>query len=94
MEFDELTKALSMVRSRIRNAQEASDPLFGEINASSLIINLDTAYNTLTGHKLHAVCPWCHGVLSDQCRGCKGRGLIGEFSWDHTVSSTLKAGRK
>lgn len=93
-EVDALMKALSMVKCAVEHAGESSDPVFGELNASAALANLKTVYSELSACRPHAVCPWCHGVLSDQCRGCKGRGLIGKFLWDHTVPTTLKVGRK
>ena len=93
-EVEELMKSLSVVKCAIERAGEAADPVFGELNASAALANLKTVYGELSACRPHAVCPWCHGVLSDQCRVCKGRGMIGKFLWDNTVPTTLKAGRE
>lgn len=92
-EIDELLAHVSKVRCAIKDAQDAGDALFAELNTSATMANLNTVYDCLKATAPHAVCPWCHGTLSDQCRGCKGRGMIGSFAWDR-VPKDLKKGRK
>ena len=93
-EFDVLMKTVSMVKCEIEHAKEASDPLFGELSTGSVIAHQQSVYGELAAAKPYAVCPWCHGALSDQCRGCQGRGFIGKLHWDYTVPTNLKVGRE
>lgn len=93
VEVEDLLTHLSKVRCAVQAAQDAADPLFAELNTSAAMANLNTAYDALKATAPHAVCPWCHGALSDQCRGCKGRGMIGRFAWG-LVPAELKKGRK
>ena len=92
-EVEVLLAHISAVRTQIDAAQRETDPLFAELNASSAMANLNATYDMIKGTKPHAVCPWCHGNLSDQCRACKGRGMIGSFSWGRAPKE-LKKGRK
>jgi len=92
VEVEDLLAHLSKVRCAVQAAQDAADPLFAELNTSAAMANLNTAYDALKATAPHAVCPWCHGALSDQCRGCKGRGMIGRFAWG-LVPAELKKGR-
>ena len=91
-EIEELLAHVSKARCAIQDAQREADPLFAELNTSSTLANLNTAYDQIKATAPHAVCPWCHGTLSDQCRGCKGRGMIGSFAWGR-VPADLKKGR-
>ena len=93
VEVEDLLAHLSKVRCAVQAAQDAADPLFAELNTSAAMANLNAAYDALKATAPHAVCPWCHGALSDQCRGCKGRGMIGRFAWG-LVPAELKKGRK
>ena len=92
-EVEDLLAHLSKVRCAVQAAQDAADPLFAELNTSAAMANLNTAYDAIKATAPHAVCPWCHGTLSDQCRGCKGRGMIGRFAWG-LVPAELKKGRQ
>ena len=91
-EVESVLTHLSEVRVAIDRAQEAGDPLFAELNTSAAMANLNTTYDMIKATKPHAVCPWCHGTLSDQCRACRGRGMIGSFSWGRAPKK-LKKGR-
>jgi hypothetical protein len=93
VEVEDLLAHLSKVRCAVQAAQDAADPLFAELNTSAAMANLNTAYDALKATAPHAVCPWCHGALSDQCRGCKGRGMIGRFAWG-LVPAELKKARQ
>jgi hypothetical protein len=91
-EIEDLLAHVSKARCAIQDAQRDADPLFAELNTSSTLANLNTAYDQIKATAPHAVCPWCHGTLSDQCRGCKGRGMIGNFAWGR-VPADLRKGR-
>ena len=92
-EIEDLLAHVSKARCAIQDAQRDADPLFAELNTSSTLANLNTAYDQIKATAPHAVCPWCHGTLSDQCRACKGRGMIGSFAWGR-VPTDIKNGRE
>lgn len=83
---------ISSVRGELRRASTAGDPLFAEVNYQQAEAALATAYDTIKATTPHAVCPWCRGVLSDKCRGCGGRGVIGKHRWETTVPREMKGG--
>jgi hypothetical protein len=67
-----------------------SDPLFAECDTQAVVAGLQTAYDQLKATIPAYVCPWCNGVLATDCRGCGGRGAIGEFRWKTAVPRELK----
>ncbi len=82
--------ALSVVRSSLRHAQESKNPCYREVNFSSTISNLDSAYGDLKRIAPHAVCHVCQGLLPDNCPPCKGRGFVSKYFWDICVPSEFK----
>jgi hypothetical protein len=89
-EVQALLGQISSVRGALRRAKEADDALFAEVNFQAAEAALQTAYDTIKVTTPYAVCPWCHGTLSDECRGCGHRGVIGEFRWDTIVPREMK----
>ena len=85
-EVSKLLWDVSKVRSALRNAQDAKDVLFREVNYSSALSHLDQAYADLKTAVPFAVCPTCQGQVADKCTLCKGRGLISEFRWNTCVT--------
>ena len=87
-ETQDLLTLLSRVRGAVRQYQDRSDPLFAQVNYSSLMAHLDQAYADLEVGKPYAVCPSCQGLLG--CRLCGGSGLLSKFRWDTCVSREQK----
>lgn len=87
-ETQDLLTMLSRVRGAVRQYQDRSDPLFAQVNYSSLMAHLDQAYADLEVGKPYAVCPSCQGLLG--CRLCGGSGLLSKFRWDTCVSREQK----
>lgn len=83
----ELVGLVSQVRVALRRAQEARDPLWAEINYSSVLSLADRLYAELGVGVPHAVCPHCQG---HGCKACSQRGLISKFRWETTVPKELK----
>jgi hypothetical protein len=86
-EVQEVLTALSRVKSTLRRAQDGQDPLWAEVNFSSVLILLDKADTEIAVTKPFAVCPMCQGI---GCRACKARGLIGKFRYDTVIPRELK----
>lgn len=89
-EVQALLSKISGIRGVLRVAQEEGDVLYGEVNWQSVEAALQTAYSDLKATIPHAVCPWCHGTLTDHCKGCGKRGVVGQFRWDTTVPREMK----
>ncbi len=89
-EVQALLSQLSSVKAALKRAEEAGDVLFGDCNMQSALAGIQTAYDAIKATTPYAVCPWCHGTLSDQCRGCGHRGVLGKYRWDTTVQRELK----
>ena len=92
-EVQELLTILSRVKGALRAAQDGRDKLFGEVNFSSALSQLDQAWTDIKTAKPFAVCPSCQGQLPDNCTLCRGRGLISEYRWNTCVTSEDKAFR-
>ena len=87
VEVGELAKMISDVRCAIRKAQASEDPLWFEINYSSVLAHLDMVYEDITASKPWCVCV-CQGI---GCKYCKDRGLLSKFRFDKVVPSELKS---
>jgi hypothetical protein len=89
-EVQALLSKISGIRGVLRTAQEEGDVLYGDVNWQSVEAALQTAYSDLKATIPYAVCPWCHGTLTDHCKGCGKRGVVGQFRWDTTVPREMK----
>lgn len=93
-----LLNEITRIKSALKLAQEAKDPLFAEVNFSAAIADLDRAFTAIQCAKPHAVCTLCQGHPDTQpdgiCRMCLGRGLISQFRWDRLVPDEVKAAIK
>jgi hypothetical protein len=90
-EVQELLTGLSRVRSTLRDAVASGDPLYLEVPHQQVMAALATAYDGLMATIPHAVCPYCHGQLTQGCKGCGGRGAVGEYRYTNAVPRELKA---
>jgi hypothetical protein len=86
-EVQDAATAISRVRSALRAAQDGSDPLWSEINYSSVLNFLDRAYTEISSVKPWCVCPMCQGI---GCRACKNLGLMGKYRFDNAIAPEFK----
>ncbi len=86
-EMQDAATAISRVRVAIQKAQDGNDPLWGEINYSSILIKLAAVFAEIVGAKPWCVCPMCQGI---GCRACKERGLLGQYRYDNAISKEFK----
>ena len=89
-EVQALLTQLTSLKSVLKRAELSEDVLFGDVNYNSVFAAVQTAYDGIKATVPYAVCPWCHGVMSDQCRGCGHRGVLGKYRYDTTVPELLK----
>ena len=86
-EVQDAATAISRLKSLFHAAQDGHDPLWNEINFSSLLNYLERAYTEISAAKPWCVCPMCQGI---GCRACKGGGLMGKYRFDNAVASEFK----
>lgn len=93
---DEVREGLALFsawKSKLRRAQEDKDPLYVQVNFSSALSQLEQFWFDLKSALPFAVCPTCQGK-SNNCRLCKGSGLLGEHRWNTVVPKETKEIRK
>jgi len=86
----EMAATISRVLGVIRRLHDSGDHLLLDENGQAIIAALETAGHGLKSNVPYAVCPYCNGILADQCRTCRGRGIIGKFRYDNTVPKEMK----
>jgi hypothetical protein len=93
-EVQEMLAALSAIKGDLKRAQEDKDPMFAQVNFSSVMGDLEKVWTGIKSAKSYAVCPVCQGKPEVQpdgnCRLCKGKGLISEHLWKHCVDEDTK----
>ena len=89
-EVQALLSQISSIKGVLKKAQETNDPLFGDCHFQAAEAALQTAFTEIKATKPFAVCPWSGGKLSNECRGCGQRGVVGEFRWNQSVPEELK----
>jgi ParB-like chromosome segregation protein Spo0J len=86
-EFDEIAKLISKARVLLADAQKEDDRLFLQVEFSTLLVQLNAVYYSVTSTKPIYVCPMCQG---QGCRTCKKLGLIGKFAFNQFVPAEMK----
>lgn len=91
-EVQKLLDAVSLLRTRLREGQEADDLLYRPIASQAkrqtwteLLTALDKAYAHIGQAMPYAVCPYCQGRLLDTCTFCQQRGFVSEFDYNTKV---------
>jgi hypothetical protein len=88
-ELAAVAELVSKARCAIQAAQDGNDPLFGELNFSSVLSHLNLAFREVSSAVPYCVCPMCQGI---GCKACKDRGLMGKYRYDQVVPSSMKGG--
>lgn len=83
-------RSVTALRSSFRTADESDDPVFNEVNISSILSSLGGVYTGFSKIKPHAVCHTCQGLRSSKCAACRGRGFVSKDFWDHCVPIEFK----
>jgi hypothetical protein len=90
-EVNAVLTSLSTITATLTKAKASADPLYGDVNFQQATAGLRTAYDSIKATAPYAVCPWCHGLTADTCKGCGKRGVLGKYRWEHTVPQEMKA---
>ncbi len=93
-EVHELLDTLKLVSKFLVATQKKEDLMFGEVNFSAAIGDLDKVITNCSCAIPYAVCSQCQGQPKTQpkgeCRMCKGRGLVSKFRWNSLTPSEVK----
>jgi len=93
-EVAELLGTLKLVHKFLTATQAKEDLMYGEVNFSAALGDLDKMMTNLSCAMPYAVCTQCQGQPKTQpkgeCRMCKGRGVISRFRWNTCVPSEIK----
>lgn len=89
-EIAEMASTVTRISNQIRKMHDEGDLVILDGNGQAIVAALETAKQALKANIPHAVCPYCTGTLSQHCRFCKGRGIVGEFQYKH-VPKELKS---
>lgn len=81
---------VTRVANEIRKLHDASDLSILDGNGQDIVTALETAKVHLKANIPYAVCPYCMGKLSKDCRFCSGRGIVGHFRFK-MVPAELRA---
>jgi ParB-like chromosome segregation protein Spo0J len=79
---------ISAARSQVKKLLP-DDPMWARVNLNGVIADLNAAYNRFSSAVPAYVCPYCKGRKPDDCKFCKGRGVVSEFEW-RTVPEELR----
>ena len=93
-EIKELLDELTAFERKLKRAQSMEDLMYGEINISAALADIDKIYTNLQTGLPYAVCTQCQGQPKTQpkgeCRLCKGRAVISKFRWDKVPAEIRK----
>lgn len=91
-EIQEMLSALVRIKSAVGQATDkgSTDKAFSEVNHTSFIADISSAYSLLKVALPYAVCPTCHGRVLSECKTCGDRGMVSEFYWKHKVPEETK----
>lgn len=80
----ELLRAISDLRSEIRQGLESEDIIYAEVS-KSILADLNNSYTGLKMLVPYAVCTSCQGHGRSKCSLCKRKGFIAEFTYRQVV---------
>jgi hypothetical protein len=89
-EANEGMAMVSRLKTALIDAQESDDVIYREMNFSATITNLINTYTDMKRIKPYSVCYICHGLRSEKCEACKGRGFYSKFFYDMCVPEEFK----
>jgi len=74
------------VLNQIRAARQVKrlrpeEVMWCECNLNGVLADLSSAMNRFSSAVPAYVCPYCKGIKTDSCKGCKGRGVVSKFMW-------------
>ena len=78
----EMAADVTRVLGIVRRMHDSGDHSILDGNGQDIIAALETAKSNLKANIPYAVCPYCKGTLSENCRFCRGRGIIGSFRFN------------
>lgn len=89
-EAKQIVTYVRSVKSALKKAEEASDPLFHEVNLQEAMALLSQVEVNVERAVPFAVCTTCSGKTSATCLTCKKTGFISEFYYKHFVTEEVR----
>jgi ribosomal protein L24 len=71
---------ISAARGQVKKLMP-DDPMWSNVNLNGVIADLSSAFNRFTAAIPEFVCPICKGEKPDDCKCCKGKGVVSKFVW-------------
>lgn len=90
-EIRQMAADVTRISNRVRQMHDSGDKVLLTGSGQDIIAALETAKGYLKADIPYAVCPFCHGKISNSCRICSGRGIIGLFQFKQFVPKELKS---
>lgn len=93
-EIQDLMEGVASVIRCLKLAGEEKDLMFGEINITGTVADLEKAYVSIRNGVPYAVCVTCQGHPETQPKGCRlciGRGLISKWRYERLVPEEVRA---
>ncbi len=89
---EEAQGIMSAMRSTVKSVKaiDSSDPMYCEVNLNGVLSDLRNATNRFASAIPAHVCPYCKGMKPDNCKACKGRGVVSEYFWKTAVPTEMK----
>lgn len=75
-----ILKQISELRTQIKKLTP-DDPMWSNVNLNGVIADLSSAFNRFTAAIPEFVCPYCKGEKPEDCKCCKGKGVVSKFVW-------------
>jgi ParB-like chromosome segregation protein Spo0J len=75
-----ILKQISELRTQVKKLMP-DDPMWSNVNLNGVIADLNSAFNRFTAAIPEFVCPYCKGEKPEDCKCCKGKGVVSKFVW-------------
>lgn len=82
---------ISAARGQVKKLR-SDDPMWSAVNLNGVIADLNNAFNRFSAAIPAYVCPYCKGTKPDNCKCCKGKGVVSKFTWS-TIPCEIRESR-
>lgn len=93
-EVKDLLDGIHSVIACLKLAGTDKDPMYGEVNLTGTVADLEKAFVSIRNAVPYAVCTTCQGHPETQpkgCRLCLGRGLLSKWRYEKLVPEEVRA---
>lgn len=89
-EIKDFINRLDAIKQDVNAALKADPVLWSYFRTNPFNVELANVRRQFRFAVPYAVCPYCGGIDSDKCKGCKGTGFLNEDIYKNTVPKELK----